>query len=538
MAGKTKRIELLGGTCVRGGKAAYHITKRLGAGANGVVYRAVASDRAKPVALKVFSPRDIVSSRQFAKLRRKFKNEVPKTRRASHWGVVEVLDCGTTRVDHSKVPFTVMEYCPRSLRRVLKKNALGQFARFFYSALLCETIHYINARGEIHRDIKPENLLFDKEGILKVADLGIAEFMPDFEARIIRDYGAYPERPDTSKPRHYFSPEQERRAEGEKNVDLSRSDCFQLGKVIHEILTGENPVGQLDLRDPRYRDVPMTVRNLLRSMLAQQPEQRPRLSDCAAVLYAEATKCLDAAYEAAFVKRRLSRSDRQRIREWFRKNDRYDPDLYRGKGLVEDIAIPMRRAGLMEWEKRKEGERGFYNRLALTAKGRDVRDMALLRQSLRRPMRLYKLLKRSGVYWPPPWGSTEWMSHDPRRRVLVEDLAFCQWGKGSWQAWVVCPPMHLRSGWWVEIYLGELPLPDHMKKGSPLEEYVEWLVPYCAPQWAIKGATVRQVLAKATAQLVKAGISRRAATKALAKFHLRGARVTKSGTHVAEQQAN
>jgi len=55
----------------------------------------------------------------------------------------------------------------------------------------------------------------------------------------------------------------------------------------------------------------------------------------------------------------------------------------------------------------KAGGRGFYNLLALTSKGRDVRDMALLRQSLLRPMRLYKLLKRSPVYWPPVWGDRD-----------------------------------------------------------------------------------------------------------------------------------
>lgn len=77
--------------------------------------------------------------------------------------------------------------------------------------------------------------------------------------------------------------------------------------------------------------------------------------------------------------------------------------------------------------------------------------------------------------------------------------------------------MHLASGWWVEIYLGELPLPDRQKKGI-LSEWREWLVPYRAPKWAIKGATAKQALAKAASQFAKAGIPLRDATQALAKF--------------------
>ena len=106
------------------------------------------------VALKVFSPRDIVSPAEMEKLRRSFKNEMIKTQVVSHWGVVDVLDSGTTTINRRRVPFVVMELAPASLSEALKNNSLGRFARFFYSALLCEIIDYINARGQIHRDIQ------------------------------------------------------------------------------------------------------------------------------------------------------------------------------------------------------------------------------------------------------------------------------------------------------------------------------------------------------------------------------------------------
>ena len=39
---------------------------------------------------------------------------------------------------------------------------------------LIERIEYIHSKGIIHRDIKPENLVLDKDGYLRLTDLGIA----------------------------------------------------------------------------------------------------------------------------------------------------------------------------------------------------------------------------------------------------------------------------------------------------------------------------------------------------------------------------
>jgi len=35
-------------------------------------------------------------------------------------------------------------------------------------------LKYIHSNGIIHKDIKPENLIFDKQGMLKIADFGIS----------------------------------------------------------------------------------------------------------------------------------------------------------------------------------------------------------------------------------------------------------------------------------------------------------------------------------------------------------------------------
>lgn len=41
-------------------------------------------------------------------------------------------------------------------------------------------MEYLHSKGIIHRDIKPENLVLDKDGYLKLTDLGVArKYRPD-----------------------------------------------------------------------------------------------------------------------------------------------------------------------------------------------------------------------------------------------------------------------------------------------------------------------------------------------------------------------
>ena len=491
-----KRLELRHGTSLATAQAHYRIKSRISAGANGVVYRALAED-STPVAVKLFSPRDPVDEAQRETLRKSFRNEVKKTRRARHWAVIRILDTGTATIRSKRVPFVVMEYAPHSLRDLIRDNRLGSFAACFYSALLCETTEYINSRGQIHRDIKPENILVDDSSLLKVADLGIAEIVADFEELMLRDYSIYHERPDSRHPRHYFSPEQLRRAAGDSSADLARSDVFQVGKVIHEMFTGINPVGQLHLKTPASKDMPLRVHDLVCRMLAEQPDDRPPLAQCSAFLYREAGAAIVTARRTA---ERLTRRTKATFAQWFETNDRFDPDT--SPTFPEEPLTHFVRAGLIRAESKPH--MGIYQYVTLTRKGRDVRDLLLNRPSLRVLVDLYRVLRRM----PAP-------SLDHSRLVPEESLVFCEKRVDDWPAWVVCPPFHLGTTWWIEVFEGNIPFSQSAVPGPR-----QWPVPYGAPRHIVRGTTLGTALRALRSVLLSEGIPSRRAQRSVTKVRL------------------
>ncbi|MEO7330286.1 MAG: protein kinase, partial [Minicystis sp.] len=99
-------------------------------------------------------------------------------------------------------------------------------------------LHYAHERKDergmplaiVHRDVSPQNILLSHEGVVKIADFGIAT------ANLFR------EETGVLKGKFgYMSPEQ---ARGEK-VDR-RSDIYALGVVFYEMLTLRSPYGKLD----------------------------------------------------------------------------------------------------------------------------------------------------------------------------------------------------------------------------------------------------------------------------------------------------
>jgi eukaryotic-like serine/threonine-protein kinase len=91
-------------------------------------------------------------------------------------------------------------------------------------------LKHAHAQGLIHRDVKPKNIMVAEEGVVKLADMGLARSTADLEAAKAEAGRAF------GTP-YYISPEQIR---GELNIDF-RADIYSLGATLYHMVTGRVP---------------------------------------------------------------------------------------------------------------------------------------------------------------------------------------------------------------------------------------------------------------------------------------------------------
>jgi serine/threonine protein kinase len=266
----------------------YEILDRLGAGGMGTVYKARHKRMKRVVALKVLS-KEVAKSKTFAD---RFQREVETIARLSHPNIVMAYDADEGEAG----PFLVMEYVNgRDLASEVAKSgtmtAVDAVDRIRQAA---RGLEYAHARGIIHRDVKPGNLLRDTDGVVKVADLGLARLnLPDGESggTSLTQAGTVFGTAD------YMSPEQ---AVDSGGVDR-RADEYSLGCTLYFLLTGRPPytAGSVmavlfkhrdeptpDLAKDRP-DVPTELVAIFRRMMAKKPDDRyPSLTEAAADLEA------------------------------------------------------------------------------------------------------------------------------------------------------------------------------------------------------------------------------------------------------------
>ncbi len=200
----------------------YDILERIGLGGMGTVFRARQISMDRVVALKVLNE-SYGKDQQFIE---RFIREARAAGRLSHPNVIHVHDVS----EENGVHYFSMEYVDgTTVKRLLKRRGKMEVDKALDITLqTAKALEYAHENNIIHRDIKPDNLMLTKDGVVKVADLGIAKTLHDAsESGQSRRVFGTP---------HYMAPEQ---ALG-KEID-ARADVYGLGATFYHMLTGSTP---------------------------------------------------------------------------------------------------------------------------------------------------------------------------------------------------------------------------------------------------------------------------------------------------------
>jgi len=256
---------------VLGGR--YRLLAPIGTGASATVYLADDVVLRRRVAVKVLH--DALAA-DGAFLRR-FEAEARAAAALNHPHIMAVHDWG-----QGEVPYLVTELLDGgSLRALLDHgDRLDQAQARQVGVDAARALDHAHRRGFVHRDIKPANLLFDEEGMVRIADFGLARALA--EAAWTEPAGA------VLGTARYASPEQAQGA----TLDGS-SDVYSLALVLIEAVTGAVPftadttLGTLMARIGRPVSVPDELGPLvpaLRAAGAPDPADRPDAATFATML--------------------------------------------------------------------------------------------------------------------------------------------------------------------------------------------------------------------------------------------------------------
>jgi serine/threonine protein kinase/chemotaxis signal transduction protein len=245
--------------------AKYTLTKLIGTGSMGAVYRA------QHQSLDVVAIKVMLGPPDNHKLSERFLREARALRKLRHQHSVLVYDLERSPTG---LTYMVMEMVEgRSLRDELR--ARGQLTleeAMTIVEAVCAALQAAHERGIIHRDLKPDNILLADEKtadgtlaqIIKIADFGIVKLrgtqQGSEEASMqLTKHGTPIGTPFYMSPEQWFGD-----GPGFTALD-GRTDIYSLGCTLYEMLAGRPPfLGQTtdELRHKHLNDLPQPLDEL------------------------------------------------------------------------------------------------------------------------------------------------------------------------------------------------------------------------------------------------------------------------------------
>ena len=253
----------------------FRVLETLGRGGMGSVYLCQHLQMGHKVAVKVLP---VAKAQDPAALGR-FYREARAAGTLDHPNLVRAHDIDQDGDLH----YLVMDYVDGvNLQRLVIKSTgpllVARACNYVWQA--AQGLDHAFAAGLVHRDIKPANILLDRQGTIRLLDLGLARFFEDTQDLLTLKYDDN----NVLGTADYVSPEQ---AHDSHHVDI-RTDIYSLGASFYFCLTGQPlfPDGKVaqkliwhqtrvptSVRQLRP-DIPEEVEAIVEKMLEKNPADR------------------------------------------------------------------------------------------------------------------------------------------------------------------------------------------------------------------------------------------------------------------------
>jgi serine/threonine protein kinase len=210
----------LTGTAIAG----FRIVRKLGQGGMGTVYLAEQTSLRRQVALKVVAPQFAADAQAVDR----FMREARTAAAVNHPNIISVIDVG---YDNGQL-YMALELVTGGDAAQLAERLGGVLPEARALEIIrdcCQGLQALYEARLIHRDIKPANIFITKEGVAKLADLGLARSEHGDDRLTASGHMI-------GTPA-FMSPEQ---ASGNSGLDI-RSDLYALGASLFALTTGSPP---------------------------------------------------------------------------------------------------------------------------------------------------------------------------------------------------------------------------------------------------------------------------------------------------------
>lgn len=216
---------------IKGTKTSFILGAKLGEGAYAVVKEGIDEKSLRIVAVKILDLRRIRRVRGGVEA---IEREVSVQKRLKrHQNLIELIDVIRQQPPKMKMHI-ILEMATGCSVHELAENAPekrlceSQVANFTHQALT--GLHYMHGKGVVHRDIKPSNMMLSANGVLKISDFGVAEFLDEYNSddNVTR----------TSGSPAFQAPEI---ANGEHGYSGMKVDVWALGVSMYMLLMGRIP---------------------------------------------------------------------------------------------------------------------------------------------------------------------------------------------------------------------------------------------------------------------------------------------------------